>query len=458
MATTVERTGASLPWDALAAAIGGDLILPNDLRYDETRQVWNGMIDRRPAAIARCRSVEDVVAAVRFARDHGLPIAVRGGGHNAAGLAVHDDGLVIDLTEMNAVGIDPERRIARAGGGATWGDYDAATQAYGLASTGGAISMTGIGGLTLGGGLGWLMRRFGLACDNLIGAQVVLADGTVVQTSETERPELLWGLRGGGGNFGIVTEFVYRLYPLNGVYAGLLIHPRERAAEGLRWYREANVAAPDELTTFLALLHTPDGVPVFAFVPAFAGDATAGEAAVAPYRALGEAIVDAVQPMSYVALQQMLDEGFQPGPHVYWKAHFLSGLPDEAIDIIVAGANAAPSPLSAVVVELLGGAVARVGQDETAFDHRDAEYNLAIIARWLDPADADANVAWARELWEALRPFARGVYVNYLGVGDGAERVREAYSPEKFARLAALKRDYDPDNVFRLNQNIPPAG
>jgi FAD/FMN-containing dehydrogenase len=459
MATSVERTSqfASLPWAALAAAIGGALILPSDPRYDEARHVWNGMIDRYPAAVARCQTVEDVVAAVRFAREHKLPIAVRGGGHNAAGLAVVDDGLVIDLTEMNAVEVDPERRIARAGGGATWADFDAATQAYGLATTGGAISMTGIAGLTLGGGLGWLMRKYGLACDNLIGAQVVLADGSVVQTSETERPELLWGLRGGGGNFGVVTEFAFRLYPLDGVYAGLILHPRERAVAGLRWYRDVTQAAPDAMTTFFALLHTPDGIPVFGFMPAFAGDAAAGEAAVAGFRDFGEPIVDMVGPMPYAALQQMLDEGFMPGPHVYWRSHFLTGLPDEAIDIIVAGANAAPSPLSAVVVEEFGGAVARVGQDETAFDLRDAEYNLAIIGRWLDPADADVNITWARDLWEALRPFAHGVYVNYLGVGDGAERVREAYSPEKFARLAALKREYDPENVFRRNQNIPPA-
>jgi FAD/FMN-containing dehydrogenase len=448
---------ASLPWQRLDDAIGGDLLLASNPRYEEARQVWNGMIDRRPAAIARVHTVDDVVAAVRFAREHGLPIAVRGGGHNAAGLAVVDDGLVVDLTEMNQVEVDAERRIARAGGGATWGDFDAATQAYGLATTGGAISMTGIGGLTLGGGLGYLMRSRGLACDNLIGATVVLADGSVVHTSETERPELLWGLRGGGGNFGIVTEFEYRLYPLDGVYAGLLIHPRERAVEALRAYRDLTQAAPDELTTFFALLNTPEGAPVAAYLLASAGDADAGERAAAPFRAFGEAIADVVAPMPYVALQQMLDEAFQPGPPVYWRSHFLTGLPDEAIETIVAGANAAPSQLSNVLIEHLGGAVSRVGNDDTAFDHRDAEYNFAIIAKWLDPAEAEANIAWARGLWEAMQPYARGAYVNYLGVGDAPERVRAAYSPQKYARLAALKRQYDPENVFRYNQNIPPA-
>jgi FAD/FMN-containing dehydrogenase len=451
------ESSSSLPWQRLDDVIGGDLLLASNPRYEEARQVWNGMIDRRPAAIARVRTVDDVVEAVRFAREHGLPIAVRGGGHNAAGLAVVDDALVVDLTEMNQVQVDPERRTARAGGGATWGDFDAATQAHGLATTGGAISMTGIGGLTLGGGLGYLMRSRGLACDNLIGATVVLADGSVIHTSETERPELLWGLRGGGGNFGIVTEFEYRLYPLDGVYAGLLIHPRERAVEALGAYRDLTQAAPDELTTFFALLNTPEGAPVAAYLLAFAGDADAGEGAAAPFRAFGEAIADVVAPMPYVALQQMLDEAFQPGPPVYWRSHFLTGLPDEAIETMVAGANAAPSPLSNVLVEHLGGAVSRVGNDDTAFDHRDAEYNFAIIAKWLDPSEAEANIAWARGLWEAMQPYARGAYVNYLGVGDAPERVRAAYSPQKYARLAALKRQYDPDNVFRFNQNIPPA-
>ena len=459
MATTLPKPDSfsSLPWSFLESAIGGDLLLPDSPLYEDARHVWNGMIDRHPAAIARAKTVDDVVAAVRFAREHGLEIAVRGGGHNAAGLAVVDDGLVIDLTEMDQVQVDPERRIARAGGGATWGDFDAATQAHGLATTGGAISMTGIAGLTLGGGLGYLMRSRGLSCDNLIAAQVVLADGSVVRTSETERPELLWGLRGGGGNFGVVTEFEYRLSSLDGMYAGLLLYPRERAVEALQLYRAQTESAPDELTTFFVLLNTPDGVPIVAYVPVYAGDAAAGEAAVAGYRAFGEPIADMVGPMPYVALQRMLDEGFQPGPHVYWRSHFLTGIPDEAIEIMVAGANAAPSPISSVLVEHVGGAVARVGIDETAFDHRDAEYNFAVIAMWTDPADADANITWARELWNAMQPYARGVYVNYLGVGDDPGRVRAAYSSEKYARLAALKREVDPDNIFRRNQNIPPA-
>jgi FAD/FMN-containing dehydrogenase len=455
--STMKEPRSLLPWERLDAAIGGEVILPAHPRYREARRVWNGMIDSHPAAIARCRSAADVATAVLFAREQGLAIAVRGGGHNAAGLATVDDGLVIDLSEMNGIAVDPRQQLARAGGGATWGDFDAATQAHGLAATGGAISMTGVAGLTLGGGLGYLMRKFGLACDNLIGAEVVLADGSIVRASESERPELLWGLRGGGGNFGVVTEFVFRLHPLDGMYAGLLIHPRQRAVDALRWYRAQTASAPDALTTFYGLLSAPDGTPVVGFVPAFAGGAAEGEAAVAGYRAFGEPIADMVGPTPYVALQRIMDEAFAPGSAVYWRSHFLSGLPDEAIAILVAGANAAPSPLSAVLIEHLGGAIARVDPESSAFDHRDAEYNLAIIARWLDPADGDANIAWARELWDAMQPHARGVYVNYLGVGDAPERVRAAFRPRTYGRLAALKREYDPQNVFHRNQNIAPA-
>ncbi|MFN8592245.1 MAG: FAD-binding oxidoreductase [Thermomicrobiales bacterium] len=452
-----ELTVAGVDWSGLKQAVRGGVILPGDPRYDEARQVWNGMIDRRPAAIVRCRSTADVVAALGFARDQGLPVAIRGGGHNAAGLAIADGGLVIDLTDMDLVRVDAERRLAYAGGGATWGGFDAATQAHGLATTGGAISSTGVGGLTLGGGLGWLMRWLGLACDNLVEMEVVLADGSVVRTSETEYPELFWGLRGGGGNFGIVTEFVFRVYPLDGVYAGLLIHPRPLATAALQHYREATRSVPDKLTAFFGILSAPDGAPIVGYALSYAGDATAGEEAIASFRAFGEPVADLMSAMPYTALQRIMDDTFPAGQQVYWKSHFLVDLSDEVIETMVHHANAAPSPLSKVMLEHLGGAVARVPQDATAFDHRDAEYNLAIIATWTDPAESEANIAWAREFWEAMQPYARGVYVNYLGIGDDAGRVRAAYSPEHFARLAALKRDVDPDNVFRANQNIAPA-
>ncbi len=445
-------------FDSLRGALAGELILPGDAGYDAARAVWNAMIDAHPAAIARCASTDDVVAAVNFGREHGLEIAVRGGGHSAAGLAVCDGGLVIDLGPMHAVEVDPDARIAVAGGGTTWGQFDAATTAHNLATTGGAISTTGIGGLTLGGGIGYLMRLHGLACDNLIGAEVVLADGSVVTTSETERPELLWGLRGGGGNFGVVTSFTFRLHPMDGVVAGPMFYPRELAADALRHFRELTARAPDDQTTFFGLLSNPEGAPLTAFITV---SASSDPAVAAPTHdtilQLGEPLADMVGPMPYVALQSMLDEGMAAGLPVYWKAHFLNGLDDAAIDLIVEWANKTASPVSLVLIEHLGGAVGRVPAHATAFAHRNATYNLAIIARWLDPGGAEAEIAWARGFHEALNPYAAGVYMNYLGVGDGRERVRQAYDEAVYDRLVALKRQYDPENLFHRNQNIRPA-
>jgi FAD/FMN-containing dehydrogenase len=433
-------------------------LAPGDAGYDEARAVWNGMIDRRPGLIVRCSSTSDVVEAVNFAREQGSPIAVRGGGHSAAGLAMCDGGVVVDLRGMRKVEVDPARRIALAQGGATWGDYDRATQAHGLASTGGAISTTGIGGLTLGGGIGYLMRSLGLACDNLIEAEVVTAGGRVVRASESENSEMLWALKGGGGNFGVVTEFVFRLHPVTDVVGGMLIHPIEAAPELIRFYREFCATAPDALTLFAGLLHSPDGMPITGVIAAYNGPVAEGEEILAPLRAYGPPVADMVAPMPYTALQTMLDEGFPSGLPVYWTAHFLRELNDEVIDKLVARYRENTSPLSALLLEQLGGAVARVDRMSTAFDHRDAQYNLAIISRWTDPATADANIAWARTTRDELAPYAAGVYVNYLGVGDAAERVRSAYGPEKYERLAAAKQEYDPANLFRYNQNIKPAG
>jgi FAD/FMN-containing dehydrogenase len=435
----------------------GGIVQPGDEGYDAARTVWNGMIDRRPALIARCADTADVAAAVRFAGEQGLGIAVRGGGHNAAGLAVADGALVVDLTAMNAVAVDPRQRTATAGGGTTWGVFDAATQVHGLATTGGAISTTGIAGLTLGGGIGWLMRSYGLACDNLIGAEVVTTTGESVTTSEDENPELLWGLRGGGGNFGVVTKFTFRLHPVDQVLAGLLVHPIERAPEVLRFYREYTASAPDSVTAFAGLLHTPDGIPVTALIICANGPLDEAEKALKPLREFGPPLADQVAPMPYTALQQMLDAGFPSGLPVYWRSHFLTDLGDGAIAKLTAGYEQVTSPLSAVVIEHLGGAVARVDRNATAFDHRDAEYNLAIIARWPEQAMADAGIAWTREIYEEMTPHARGVYVNYLGVGESQDRVRAAYGDEKYARLVELKNRYDPTNTFRYNQNIKPS-
>jgi FAD/FMN-containing dehydrogenase len=443
--------------ELLQKSVAGEVIVPEDAAYDDARRVWNGMVDRRPRGIVRCSGVEDVVGAVRFARESGWLVAVRGGGHNAAGLAVRDDGLVIDLSRMRGVEVDPGKRRARAQGGATWSDYDAATARRGLASTGGAISTTGIGGLTLGGGIGYLMRRYGLACDNLTAVEMVTASGEVVEASAEKNDDLFWGVRGGGGNFGIVTTFEYALHPVETVLGGLILYPIEKARETLAFYRELMGSAPDELTIFSALMTTPDGARVVAFLVGYCGSLDEGERVLRPARDFGPPLADQVGPMPYPKLQSMLDEGFPAGLQVYWRSNFLSGVPDDAIEALTDQFSSVTSPLSALMLEPLGGAVARVASDATAFNHRDAAYNLAIIARWEDPNDAERHVAWVRGANEAMDRFTTGgVYVNYLGE-EGQDRVRAAYGEDKYARLVALKDKYDPDNFFNRNQNIQPS-
>ena len=451
-------TLSSNPFHDLAAHFDGRLIRPDSAEYDAARAVWNAMIDRRPACIAVCRSVADVQRAIQFARAHNLTIAVRGGGHNAAGLSSCDGGLVIDLREMRDVAVDPARKIARAAGGATWGDFDNATAVHGLAATGGAISSTGIAGLTLGGGLGWLMRSCGLACDNMVAADVVTADGRVVRASASENPDLFWALRGGGGNFGVVTSFEFQLHEVSTVLGGMLIYSLDRAPDVLRLYREVTRTAPDQLTVFAAMMHTPDGVPVVALAMCFNGPAAEGEKAIAAIRAFGAPMAGEVGPMPYTALQTMLDAGFPSGLQVHWRSEFAAALPDALIDALVRSFKNVKSPLSALLIEQFGGAVRRVADSATAFDQRDAAYNLVIVSRWTSPDDATPNVQWARATSDAAKPFGTGrVYVNYIGAGEGPERVRASFSPVKFTRLAAIKRKYDPDNVFRMNQNIPPG-
>jgi FAD/FMN-containing dehydrogenase len=443
--------------DAFRAELRGRLLRPAEAEYDTARRVWNGMIDRRPALIARCTGVADVLRSVAFAREQDLLVAVRGGGHNAAGLAVCDGGLVIDLSPMKGIRVDPARRTVQAQAGVTWGEFDRETQAFALATTGGAISTTGIAGLTLGGGLGWLMRRFGMACDNLLAADVVTADGRLLTASAEDNADLFWGLRGGGGNFGIVTSFTYRLHPVGPVLGGMLVHPAPRARDVLRFYRDFTREAPDELIAFAGLMTSPDGMPIVAVLPTYTGDLAAAESVVGPLRRFGPPVADDVGPLAYTQLQTMLDAAFPPGWQVYWRSDFLADPNDEAIDVLLDHFARVPSPLSAILVEHFGGAVNRVGPEDTAFDHRDAQYNLAIVARWTDPAEAERNIAWARDLSAAMRPFTRGVYVNYLGVGEGSDRVRAAYRPATYARLARLKATYDPTNFFRLNQNIAPS-
>ena len=444
--------------DSLRSQVGGRVLQAGEDGYDGARAVWNGMIDRSPTLIIQPADTADVQAAFRFAAAHDLPIAVKGGGHNAAGLAVCDDGLMIDLSTMRAVEVDPDRRTARAQGGATWADFDTATAAHGLGTTGGAISTTGIGGLTLGGGLGNLMRSYGLTCDNLISCEVVTADGNLVTASATDNPDLFWGLRGGGGNFGVVTTFEYRLHPVSQVLGGMLVFTADRARDLLRLFRQLTETAPDALGTSCVLTHAPDGVtPVCAMTVCYNGPVDEGERVIKPLRDFGAPIAGEVGPVPYTAVQTMVDAGFPAGAQNYWRSHFLTDLTDEGIDILVDHFNRVTSPMSAVLVEDLGGAVARVGRDETAFNFRDYNYNLAILGRWLDPSGADSGTAWTRGLYDAMQPFAAGVYVNYLSVGEQQDRVRAAYGEEKYARLVELKQRYDPANRFRFNQNIQPA-
>jgi len=447
--------------DAFRSELRGTLLLAGDAGYDEARQVWNGMIDRRPGMIVRCAGVADVIAAVKLASAHDLVVAVKGGGHNIAGNAVCEGGLMIDLSDMRGVHVDPEARTARAQGGATWGDFDAETQVFGLATTGGLISGTGVGGLTLGGGIGWLMSSYGLACDNLLSADVVTADGERVTASAERNPELFWGLKGGGGNFGVVTSFEFRLFPVAPLFAGMLLHPLDRATEALRHFRDFIVDSPDEVGGAAGFVTAPDGNRVLALILVYNGPVDEGERVLQPLREFGPPIVDALAATPYRVIQTLLDAGSPPGWRNYWKSSFLSELSDDAMEILLARIKIAPSPHCKLFVECFGGEVTRIPRDATAFDHRHAPFNLLILGGWEQASEDEENIAWARETWQQMQPYAtQSVYVNYLNEVDdeGSDRIESAYGAEKFARLAALKAKYDPGNLFRMNQNVRPAG
>jgi FAD/FMN-containing dehydrogenase len=440
----------------LRSDLHGALLQPADGLYDSARRVWNGMIDRHPALIVRCGDAEDVVTAVHFARTQDLLVAVRGGGHNVAGNAVCDGGMVIDLSPMKAVHVDATRRTARAQAGLTWGELDRATQAFGLATTGGEVSSTGIAGLTLGGGLGWLMGKHGLTCDNLLAVDVVTADGRRLTANRNENPDLFWGVRGGGGNFGIVTSFEYQLHPVGTVLGGLLLYKQRQAREFLRVFRDVTAAAPDELTSIGALLTAADGTPAVGIALCYCGPIAEGERLVAPLRRFGAPLVDQIRPLAYPELQSMLDATVPPGRLNYWKANFLRDLRDDAIDAIIEQAATIPSPYSSVLIEHVHGAVSRVGANETAVGTRTAPYSLGIYSVWTDPRETDEHVQWTRQFARVMEPFASGaVYVNYLG-DEGEQRVHAAYGAN-YERLTALKAKYDPTNFFRLNQNIRPS-
>ncbi|MFN0123094.1 MAG: FAD-binding oxidoreductase [Blastocatellia bacterium] len=439
------------------ACLRGQLLGPADMGYDDARRIWNGMIDRRPALIARCAGAADVISCVNFARARQLPVAVRGGGHNIAGHAVCEGGLLVDLSRMKGIRVDPARGTCRAEPGLTWGEFDRETQAFGLATTGGICSEAGIAGVTLGGGYGWLMRKHGLALDNLIAVDIVCADGQLRTASGAENADLFFGVRGAHSNFGIVTSLEYQLHPAGPeVVAGMVLHPLEKGREALRFYREYTSQAPDELSAWAALLSSPDGHPMVAILVCYIGPAAAAETVLRPLREFGPPVADMIQPMPYVMAQSLIDASFPKGRHNYWKSHLLRELGDEAIDALVAAFGAVASPYSSILIEQLGGAMSRAGKDETAFGHRDAPYDLVIMPMWTDPAESATHIQWADALWAAMQPFSSGgVYVNYLG-DEGDERVRAAYGAG-YERLVALKNKYDPANLFRFNQNIRPA-
>ena len=441
----------------LSARFLGVLLRPDQSGYDEVRRVHNGMIDRRPALIAGCLGNADIVDAVNFARTHGLELAVRGGGHNVAGRAVCDDGLMLDMSLMKGIHVDPVRRTARAQGGVTWREFNRETQAHGLATTGGVISTTGIAGLTLGGGLGWLMAKHGLAMDNLVSAEVVTASGDIVRASKEENADLFWGLQGGGGNFGAVSWLEYRLHPVGTVTSGLIAHPFDRARDVLKFFREITSGLPDDLTIFGGLLHAPDGAQIAVMIVCHCGPLAEAETALEPIKKFGSPILDSVGPTSYEETNKMLDAGFPRGALNYWKSNFMKELSDQAIDTLISQFAACPSPMSGLLLEHIHGAATRVGVGETAFPHRGEGYNFLVVSEWLDPADNARNIAWARESYDLMLPyFSRGRYVNYLGEDEGEDAVAAAYGPN-YQRLRMLKAKYDPTNLFHLNQNIRPV-
>ena len=443
----------------LAKTFSGQLLQPSDMGYDVARKVHNGLIDKRPALIARSRGVADVVDAIRLARAEDLGVAVRGGGHNVAGRATIDGGVMIDLSLMKGLYVDPRTRSARAQGGSTWNDFNRETQLHGLATTGGVVSSTGIAGLTLGGGLGWLMGKHALALDNLLSVELVLADGRVVRADEKENDDLFWALRGGGGNFGVATTLEYRLHEVGpAITGGLIAYPFEDAWDVLRYFRDVTAKLPDEFTVFGGLVHAPDGsgAKLAAIVLCHCGTLVEGERAVQPIKAFGKPAMDAIAAMPYSQMNSMLDAGYPQGALNYWKSNFLAALTDEAIRTMIDCFAKCPTPMGQLLIEHFHGAVTRVGPTATAFPHRAPGYNLLVLSEWMDPAQNEACIKWARDSYGALQPFmGTGRYVNYFDDDEQDEAVVTAYGPN-YRRLQQVKTAYDPENFFRMNQNIPP--
>ena len=457
--TTIEKFKASL---------GGELIQPNDEGYDDARKVWNAMIDKRPALIARCSGTVDVITAVNFAREQGLLLSVRGGGHNIAGTALCDDGLTIDLSGMKGLHVDLKTRTVRAQPGCRLGDLDRETQVFGLVVPAGIVTDTGIAGLTLGGGFGWLTRRYGYTCDNLLSADVVTADGSFLTASKKENSDLFWGLRGGGGNFGIVTSFEYQAYPLGPqVTAGIVIHPMEKASEVVGFFREFSADAPEELCCLLTLRLAPaapflpkevHGKPIVGIAVCHSGSPEDGERAIRPLKEFGDPLGDIIAPKPFVVHQTLFDVAMAPGRHYYWKSEYLPEFSEAAGGVLMDHAAKITSPHSSILLFQLGGALARFGETDTPAGNRNAAYVLNVAASWEDSEQTDEQVTWARGCWSAMQQFSTGgVNVNFLTGEEGNQRVRAAYGAANYDRLVGLKNKYDPQNMFRLNQNIPPS-
>lgn len=452
---------------AFAAQLRGPLLRPGDAGYAEACAIWNGMIEKKPELIARCTGSADVVTAVNFAREHNLLLAVRSGGHNIAGSALCDDGLVIDLSGLRGIHVDPRARIARVQPGVDWGDLDHETQLFGLATPGGIVSTTGLAGLTLGGGFGWLSRKYGLTCDNLRSVDIVTADGQLLTASENEHADLFWGVRGGGGNFGVVTSFEFDLHPVGPtVMAGLVLFPMAQAREVLRRYRDWAAQAPDELGTLALLRIAPPapflpqeihGQPVVGVAACYAGPIEEGQRLMRPVKQFGTPVADLMMPKPFAKHQTLLDASNPSGRHYYWKSEYLLGIRDALIDTAVNYAGQFSSPLSAVLLFQLGGAISQVGPQETAVSHRDAAFVMNVQSSWIDAQENNRHVGWTRECWQAIRPFSTGgVYGNFLTADEGEERIRAAYGAS-YDRLVGLKNQYDPTNLFRTNQNIRPT-
>jgi hypothetical protein len=442
--------------EELKLNLRGELLLPQEEGYDKARTVWNEMIDKKPALIVKCAGPSDVIRAVNFARKNNLLVSVKGGGHNFAGKAVCDEGVMIDLSNMRSIRVDPASQTARAEAGALLSDLDHETQAFGLATTGGTVSHTGISGLTLGGGQGWLMNKYGLTIDNLLSVDMVLADGSFVQASKSENKDLFWAIRGGGGNYGIVTSFEYQLHKVGPqILGGMILYSMDKAMDVLRFYRSFSMDTPEELSAMLGILTSPDGLPVIGIIVGWVGDPEEGEQYLKPLREFNTPLVDLIGKMPYTQLQKLLDAAVPHGLHRYAKMGYLPHLNDDLLEVIIDHSKQITSPFSAVLLNCIKGAVTKVDPDETPFVYRNEQWHFDIVAQWTDPSKADQHISWARSFWQDSEKFTKGTGINFFDADDGHDRVRLAYG-HNYSRLAMLKHKYDPENFFRMNNNILP--